>query len=312
MLIEQTPIAGVPIQFNSEVSVTDETGTIIKPLDVAVSYSITSALDAISFPMLYDTGSGFLSQSPLTIQATRLINGVRPPCRLLVQGTSTIYFSATNQTDLALTIPLIYPNMNSILSVTGGGTPVELFAPGTSGFTVPESHFSRADGLAGVWRFLGVDIPVPSEPSYCTDAAIPSQCQILTSTLIQLPFTHTQSVVQKLVQQSLAAVQKKTWKPANGKFSPPFLKRAASALAGMRPPFDSARNQYLKCESSAASTGCRTITVPKDAYIKLFTRIYTGTWPAGLGHLKLQEQKSVKKFKAELRKVPDTYIVCPK
>jgi hypothetical protein len=302
----------VPVQFNTEVAVTDENGIIIKPLDVAQSYSVTSALEAISFPMLYDTGSNLLDRSPLTIEATRLMNGVDTPCRLLVQGESTIYFSATNQTEIPLTVPITYQGMNSILSVTGEAIPAELFAPGTSGFTVPESHFTRADGLAGVWRFLGVDIAVPSEPSYCSDAAIPGQCRVLDAALVRLPFTHTESVVQKLVRQSLAAIQRKTWKPSNGKFSPPFLKRAATALAAMQPQYNVTSYRYLSCDAPIAAKSCATVTVPKKAYINLFTKIFTGAWPAGLSHLKLQQQKSVKKFQSQLKKIPDTYIVCPK
>ncbi len=305
-------MAGIPIQFNSEVQVTDEMGVVTKSMIQTTTYSVSSAVDAISFPMLYSDGETFALQSPITIAATRLLTSPSIPCRVVVAGVPNIFFSTQNQSEVAFSVPLKYTLINSILSVTGEATPPETFAPGMSGFVIPEVHFARADGLAGVWRFLGINVPIVTSPDYCVSEAVPGQCATLSDALVQLPSEYTQAIVKKVISQALKIGQQGAWQSTLGSFRLPFLKRAGQAIALMKPVQASQSRELYICDADVQSSACQTILVPKAQYLKSFENVFSGKWPKGLARIQAQKKKELRNFKAELRKVPDRYVSCPK
>ena len=305
-------MAGIPILFNSEVQVTDEMGMLTKSMTQSTTYSVSSAIDAISFPMLYNDGETFALQSPITIAATRLLASPSTPCRVVVAGIPNIFFSTQNQSEVVFNVPLNYPLINSILSVTGEATPPETFAPGMSGFVIPEVHFARGDELAGVWRFLGINIPVMASPDYCVSEVIPGQCATLSDALLQLPSVYTQAVVKKVISQALKIGQQGSWQSTLGSFRLPFLKKAGQAIAVMKPVQASQSRELYTCDGDVQSSACQTILVPKAQYLKSFESVFSGKWPKGLARIQAQKKKELKNFKSELRKVPDRYVSCPK
>ena len=292
--------------------VTDEGGVATTDMIHTTLYSVASGIDGISFTPLFNDGATFASQSPITIAASRLIAPSTPPCRLVIGGVAHLYFSTLNLTDTSLTIPVTFPLMNSIYSVTGEAVPPEAFAPGDSGFVIPESYFAQSEGLAGVWKFLGLNVSLGSSPDYCTSRGVAGQCNAISETVIGTPFEYTSAVVQKLIKQSMAAAKSGRWKTTSGRFSLPFQKRAAQALALMKSSATSTNRQYFVCESAVIASACQNITMAKKEYLKAFSRIFSGTWPSGLAHIQAQQKREYKKFQAELKKAPDTYVSCPK
>jgi hypothetical protein len=310
LVIEQTPIAGAPILVNSQVVTTDVNGEATATINQTQSYAITTGVEAIAFTPLYDTGSNFAAQSPITIDAARLISSTQQPCRVVIGGAPNIYFTSVNQTDHPLTVPLDYPGINSMYSVTGQAVPQEVFAAGTTGFAVPEEYFDTGSGLglSGVWKFLGQDITINAEPPVCSDTGVPGECQLLDPAALRSPFEYTKKVILKVTRASLDAARRGKWKSTNGKFSVPFLSRGAAALALMETVFRDSSGQQFVCEVTPMS--CELRAVPKKKLVKAFSTIFAGKLPPGLSHIGASAKKEVKDFEKFLKKVPDRYTSC--
>lgn len=315
LTVRETPIAGAPIQINDTTQHTDRDGQISTFLNVTQFHSISSGVEAISFSTLYDSGANFAAQSPITIAATRLMSGVSDPCRVLVGGVSNIYFTCVNTTDRVLAVPLENPSADpsinlSLNSLYGDPSspppaPPVNFAPGTTGFTVPESFFASGGG----WQFLGQNITISASPPVCADQGIPNACAVIDQELLRGPFDHTKEVVISLTNDALKAARVGRWKPAGGKFSVPFLKRGGVALASMEKVFRDSKTQNFACEVTPMS--CRTTKVPKKALIRAFLKIFEGKVPRGLEHIQARSKRERRRFEAHLKALPDEYTTCP-
>jgi len=198
--------------------------------------------------------------------------------------------------------------MNSMLSVTGEAVPPELFAPGTSGFAIPQSYFQQAGGLNGVWKFLGQDITVSSAPAICSDRGVPGSCQLIDSAVLRNPFERTRETIIKLTNQSIAAARSGRWKGTGGKFSVPFLSRGAQALAAMERVFKDSAGQNFSCEIVPQS--CMTKRTPKKQMLAAFKKIFEGKVPRGLEHIAARKNREVAAFTKQLALVPDSYTTC--
>lgn len=308
LTVHETPIAGAPIMINATTASTDVNGEVKTSLLNGESYTVSSGLDALSFSPLYNTGGGFAARSPVLIEAERLITSVEPPCRILIGGNPNIYFSSVNSTDRTLTVPLSESMLNSIYSVSGGAVPAESFAPGTSGFVVPEGHFQDVDGLRGVWKFLGLEIPVSSSPSVCVDRGVPGECMPIDSAVLRSPFEYTRTLVVKMAQQAIAAAKSGKWKGSQGGFRIPFLARGAVALATMEKAFKDSKDQNFVCEITPQS--CVTKRVPKREMKAAFRKLFEGKVPRGLEHITAHKDRELSAFDRYLRTLPDTYTSC--
>ena len=296
------------MQVNADTKMTDVNGQFSASLENSTLYSIASGLEAISFTPLYETGGQFAARSPVTIEATRLIAQAEDPCRLVIGGTPHIYFAATNSTDRTLTVPLTYTDLNSIYSVTGEAVPAESFAPGTSGFSVPETYFTAGTSLTGVWKFLGQNITVSSSLQICTDRGVPGSCEVLDPAQLRSPFEYTRRVILKLTNLSISAARSGRWKGANGKFGVPFLSRGARALVTMEKAFKDSKSQNFACE--VVPKACTIKRIPKSDLRKAFTLIFAGKVPRGLEHISNMSKREITLFQRELRKLPESYVTC--
>ncbi len=236
------------------------------------------------------------------------MSGIQAPCRLVVGGSPYTYFSFVNRSDRSLTVPLLYSPLNAIYSVTGQAAPPEVFAPGTNGFTIAESHFANGHSLAGRWRFFGQEVVVPDVPDICTDRGVPGSCAVINRETLRLPFDHTRRVILKLASQSIAAARAARWKGTGGKFTIPFLSRGAAALRSMEMPFAESSGQSFVCEIAPRS--CVTKQVPKKAPLRAFKKIFEGKVPRGLEYIAQSSQREISTFERQLRKLPDRYTSC--
>lgn len=287
---------------------TDANGRFSASLENSTLYTITSGLEAISFTPLYETGGQFAARSPVTIEATRLISPADDPCRLVIGGTPHIYFSATNSTDRALTVPLTYTELNAIYSATGEAIPAESFSPGTSGFSVPENYFTAGTSLTGVWKFLGQDITVTSGLQVCTDRGVPGSCDILDPAQLRSPFEYTRRVILKLTRLAIEAARAGRWRAANSNYSVPFLARGAKALVAMERAFRDSKSQNFVCEIVPKS--CTLKRIPKGKLRRAFAHLFAGTVPRGLEHISRLSRREISLFQNELSKLPDEYVTC--
>lgn len=295
--------------INATTASTDVNGEVSAALVTQENYTVSSGLDAISFTPLYDSGAGFAARSPITIDAERLITSAGAPCRVVIGGSPNIYFSSVNSSSQALTVPIAQPLLNSMLSVTGEAVPAESFAPGTSGFAVPESYFQDVSGLRGVWKFLGLEIPVASSPAICADRGVPGACEPIDTSVLRSPFEYTRKVIRNLTNDSLAAARSGKWKGANGKFSVPFLSRGAMALATMEKAFRDSSGQNFVCE--VAPKSCITKRVPKAQMLAAFKKVFNGKVPRGLEQVVSRRDKEIAAFERYLKKLPNSYTTCP-
>ena len=175
---------------------------------------------------------------------------------------------------------------------------------------MPESYFTQSDAtLAGVWSFLGQQIPVSPYPETCSDRGIPGSCTSLDPAILKLPFNHTRNVIMKLARAAIVAARKGTWRGSNGKFSVPFIKRGARALVRMNKAIRLESGQTFLCP--VPPTSCSLRTVSKTQLRKAFRSIFIGSVPQGLQHLLARSDKEARAFEEVLRKVPDEYVLCP-
>jgi hypothetical protein len=308
LTILNTPIAGAPVQINTQTKITDSNGQFTASLESSTLYTVATGLEAISFDPLLETGGALAARSPITIEAKRLITSAEDPCRSLINGVPNVYFSSSNATDHVLTVPLAYTSLNQMLSVTGGATPAEDYAPGTSGFSIPESHFTSGTTLMGVWKFLGQEITISPDIKICADRGVPGQCEVIDPTVMRGPFDYVRKVIIRLTNQSLAAARSGKWRSINGKYRVPFMSRGARALVAMEGIFRQSTGQSFMCEVTPKS--CTLRRVAKPALTKAFAKIFQGKVPRGLEHISRRSKKEIAAFQRELRKVPNSYVTC--
>ena len=289
---------------------TDERGELSTSLKTTHIYAISSGLEAISFPPIVDSGENFNARSPVLLEAERLVSSLQAPCRIVISGAPTIYFSTSNKTDRSLKIPLTMPEMNSLWSVTGQGSPPELFAPGTGGVTVPEEYFGQPEGLAGVLKFLGQEIVLKGVPDVCVDTAVPGSCEVIDAAALVQPREYTRQLIMSLARASISAARSGKWKGTNGKFAVPFMARGAKALAQMDKSMQMSQGHHFLCDVIPMS--CSRKSVPKAAMKKAFAKVFSGTSPQGLEHIYARSTKEIKKFERLLAKMPNSYVTCEK
>jgi hypothetical protein len=241
------------------------------------------------------------------------MSAISDPCRVLVGGVSNIYFTCVNTTDRVLSVPLTNPSADpainlSLNSLYGDplapppAPPVD-FAPGTTGFAVPESYFASGGG----WQFLGQNINIASDPPVCTDRGIPGACEVIDTQLLRGPFEYTRGVVLNLTKEALKAARAGKWK-GGATFSVPFFKRGGEVLAAMLRFIPDSRGQVFDCEITPLS--CRTAKVPKRAFTRAFAKIFDGKVPKGLEHLQARAKREKKAFEAQLKALPEEYTTC--
>ncbi len=219
-----------------------------------------------------------------------------------------MYFVSVNDTDRTLSVPLNYPALNQILSVTGEAVPIESFSPGTSGFSIPESYFTNGQTLLGIWRFLGQEISVKRDVQVCADRGVPGQCNFVDPVILRSSIDFTRNTILKIISGSMAAAKSGKWKGKDRGFSLRLFSRGARALAYMERTLPTTRDQTYSCEVVPMS--CSSKRVPKEELAKQFTTIFSGKVPRGLEHVFRQSKNQMKAFQRLLKKLPDTYVTC--
>lgn len=223
-------------------------------------------------------------------------------------GNQNLFFSTLNTSDHALEVPLHYPSLNSILSITGGAVPPEAFAPGSSGFVLPESDFLTPSGLYGVWNFLGQSINVPVSPEVCADTGVPGECVAISDAELLKPFVYTRRAILRLAMEANQAARAGTWRSNGSGFSKAFLRRGAAVLARMKREIIRSTGDKFLCE--VAPMSCTTVEVSEASLIKAFASIYDAKFPRGFEKARKRKIREVADFKKFIAGAPKQYVVC--
>jgi hypothetical protein len=195
-----------------------------------------------------------------------------------------------------------------MLSVTGGATPAEIFASGSSGFAVPESEFVRQDGLYGVWNFLGQSVPIPLSPDVCADTGVPGECSVITDTELLRPFDYTRRAILRLAAEATRIARAKGGRSAGASYSKAFLRRGAAVLATMQREIIRSKGDKFICD--VAPMSCTTVRISQPKLIKAFSSIYDVKLPRNLEHLRKRQAREVGDFEKFLIGGTREYIVC--
>lgn len=247
-------------------------------------------------------------RTPVQIAAQRLVSSPNGPCRIIVGDIPNLYFTSINTSDHTLTVPLEFTSLNSLFSPTGLAIPPSLFAPGTSGFSIPESYFRGPTGLDGMWRFLGQTVNVPSVAPMCADAGLPGQCSEILPEVLTRPFDFTRSTVFKLTRRANAAARAARWKSQGGAIARAILSRGGKAMRYMRDITPESTDSTYVCESAASA--CVTVSVDKAALLKYFKQIYPVNLPRGLRHLNQDSARDIQTFRKIIKELPESYVRC--
>lgn len=288
---------------------TDSNGEITKDLSVNELHLIDTGLEAIAFTPISETGGSLGARSPVRILAERLIQAEPSVCRVLVGGTPNLYFTSVNKADHALEVPLSYTELNALYSPSGQAIPPSAFAPGTSGFAIPESYFMGALGLEGYWHFIGAFIQVPTVAPICADTGVPGECRVIPGTTFEGPFNFTLKTYFKLVKRANTAAVSGTWQAANGAIARRIQARGARTLALMRSVSPTDTSPRFTCDVSPKN--CATFRINKQALIKAFKTMHTVALPRGLQSITKDYAADAKRFKRIVEALPDEYITCP-
>jgi hypothetical protein len=309
LIIKQTPIAGAPLNFGVTQALTDMSGEVKFNVASDSQISVSSVLPVIEFTPFYDTAANFAAQSPVIIDARRLVEPLPGICSVIVGNEEQVYFPYENYTDQAMSVPLRYNLINRILSPTGEAVPADLYAPGLlgNGFTVPKKYFFNGSSYAGVWQFIGTNNVIPEQLNVCTDTGTRPQCELLPDLTLQQLFDYPRGLVVRLSSATVQLAKLRKWKPG-GDLRGPFYKRGTLSLGKIRALLNRLKGPNYICPVTPPQ--CRVLTVPKAELLKAFRVIYAGSVPQGLLPLKRTEKAEIKKYQAILRSIPDQLTKC--
>lgn len=236
-------------------------------------------------------------------------------------GVEALRFAFTNRYGEALNVSS--QGLNSIESVSGVPYPIASFGStditkpdGYLGFTWPMDYFKWFDParnqevVSTTWKLLGkqvfVDAPQSDIP-ICSQAGGFSGCSAFNDTLTNRIYEQALSSVTRLSNQALKLKAEGVWKPV-GKMRTPYYNSAARSLRSIRILLRLPSDRYVCTE--AVPQACRTVVFPKAQLQSEFDKIFKVKLPNGLRSLVRLVPPERKKFQAELKKLPNSYVTC--
>ena len=271
-------------------------------------YALSSGTSAVTFASLYDKGSNFIAQGDRVIEAERLVSAA-PACRLLKGVDWNIYFETDNRSDVTHTIAPI-SKANRIYSVTGAAVPPQNFAPGISGFTVPDGAFTQSERLTGVWYFLGQTIVIDDTTPICSDRGS-GKCSPISQEELTAPIEYSRAKVIEISKITKALFRKGGWKGFDGTFGKMFLVRSAKVIAAMQQALAPTKKGTAYVCPGAPVGSCTWFSLSgfKSLSQRKFATLYAKPIPDVIRKSSAQDARS---FKANvLDKLPDGVWICP-
>jgi hypothetical protein len=332
---EGTPFPNVPINFGAVVATSDANGLIQVNITSDTVADVSSNISAIKIESIAGTPVETLTGSAAEIAQIATRQGgvldivtsrrVNPEalCRVFDSelGVEAIRFPFTNRYGEALSVSS--QGLNSIESVSGVPYPIASFGStdstkpdGYLGFTWSLDYFKWFDParnqevVSASWTLLGKQISVDAPQSdipICSQAGEFGGCAAFNDTLTNRIYEQALSSVTRLSNQALTLKIKGVWRPI-GKVRTPYYNSAARSLRNIRVLLRLPTSRYVCAE--AVPQSCRTVVFPKSQLQSEFDKIFKVKLPSGLRSLVRLLPAERKKFQAELKKLPSSYVTC--
>ena len=236
-------------------------------------------------------------------------------------GVEAIRFPFTNRYSDTLTVAS--QGLNTIESISGVPYPIASFGAtdstkpdGYLGFTWSMEDFKWYDPareqevISATWTLLGKSVSIDAardDIPICSQAGEFGGCTAFNDALSNRLYEQAVSSVTRLGNQALSLKAKGIWKPA-GKVRTPYYNTAARSLRNIRMLLRLPSSRYVCAE--AVPQGCRTIVFPKAQLQSEFDKIFKVKMPPALRSLVRLVPSERKKFQAELKKLPGSYVTC--
>lgn len=319
VVINSTPVPSLPLSVAGTPINTDPSGFVTTTAASNASITVETGLPAVSFTPF--TGrAGNLHGLTVVIEATRLIDPLPDICSVMVGNVPSVFFPYSNQSGLALSVPLSLNRLNRILSPSGVAAPTGIFAPGISGngFTLPMSHFQSGPGLVGTWEFLATSVTIPLSPPLCAATGNPNPIATptpqpvpsCTSFDLSVIFTEAKRTITGLSEESLKAAARKEWKPI-GNVRQPFLKGGAASLNQMIKIIKTTGKNLYACTAPPPTATCTAKAIDKNQIKRAFNLIFPKTLPSGLTRVKKRIPLEKARYGLIVANLPTTAYSCP-
>ncbi len=344
MRIELTPIADAPVRIGSHALITDNQGAFSIEVLPEERADISSGLLAIGFGSIAGIAGETLSGTGAEIASIAAGVGgaivieadqrVKPEALCYIRdantGVGSIRFPFTNRYGVTLSVES--DKLNSLTSVADPSKgpdrepyPLADFESidtdrpdGYLGFEWPVNYFiwfdpaRNSDIISAEWKLINrtvsLDQPL-SEVPLCPSAARLDSCSAYTADLSNRIYAQMFSSVTRLSQIAEKAARKGIWKNRSGKFRNPYLDQAARSLRTTKFILNRLAKPAFICPAGLPNT-CRMQEFPKTAILYQFDSILKVKLPKQLKFLIKSLGKERQKFLVELRKQPDSIVVC--
>jgi hypothetical protein len=321
LLIEQTPIAEVPIRIESESSNastpiprTNEEGIASQIVEGNDTVTISSGIEAIRFDPISGVASTLAGMSPIDIpEAERLIEPGEMCRRSVVAQQEEILFPWSNSADAALTVENADP-LNII--VRGDEVPTTTQAPGAFAkgpgmFVVPLREFAVSPSeTGGAWKFLGVTNEfsfnplIEDHPLRLCEGKGFLPCRSLALTPGQILLKTTTRYHKRLLD--LEKQLKRKYPLQNKKFT--FRRDRNRSYKKINEIMTSLRAQSLRCAEDLGN--CRQLRVPKEQLSKIFFSGWRPRPPRGRVEFRRLRARGQADFDAVVQTLPEFIVTC--
>lgn len=292
---------------------TDENGEISALVGSRDVVTVRSAMSAVVFTPISKPAVDLRDESPLVIQAERLID-VAGICRLSTGvGRDEVIVSMQNIADGG--VDLATSEWRNALVQDGvllASQPPEYFSSGPSSFSIPVSSFLTAAGqcVESTYRLVGKTYPISCsadrsdlDVSLCAGEGV-LQCSSISSGQVL-------KVMRRVVRgfyegRKMSDALREAYPAANRGFS--IIREATRATGKIQKVLSDVQRQVATC--SPEKRACMQILFPKQEILTLFNKGFRPRPPVG----RLPYRAVIGRAESRLRQVlstfPRTIVVC--
>jgi hypothetical protein len=318
--VQLTPTRGLLVEVESAamptprvVLETDENGEISALVGSSDVVTVRSAMSAVVFTPISKPAVDLRDESPLVIQAERLVE-VAGICRLSTGvGQDEVVFSLQNVADGGVDVAT--SEWRNALVQDGAflaSQPPEFFSNGPSSFSVPVSSFlaPRGQCVESAYHLVGKSYPIS-----CTvdrsDVDVPLcagegvlQCSSILSGQVR-------KVMRRVVRgfyegRKMADKLRKAYPAASRGFS--IIREATRATSKIEKVLSDVQKQVATC--SPGKRACMQVLFPRQEILTLFNKGFRPRPPVGRSPYRALIGRAESRLRQILRTFPRTIVVC--
>jgi hypothetical protein len=292
---------------------TDENGEISALVGSNDVVTVRSAMSAMVFTPFSKPALEFRYESPVVVQAERLVE-VAGICRLSTGvGQDEVIFSIQNTADGD--VDLATSEWRHALIQDGAllaSQPPEYFSSGPSSFSVPVSSFVAPGGQCSesTYRLVGKSYPINCstdrsdlDVSLCAGEGV-LQCSSITSGQVR-------NVMRRVVRgfyegRKMSDKLRKANPAANGGFS--IIREATKATSKIEKVLSDVQKQVATCRPGKRA--CMQVLVPKQEILTLFNKGFRPRPPVGRLPYRALIGRAESRLRLVLSTLPRTIVVC--